>query len=404
MNVIFLTISNLNDIKQGGIYADLMRRFAQDGHKVYIISPTERRNKEKSRIIQTEEATIIKVKIPNIQKANIIEKGLSTLLIEPLYKKAINKFLKDIQFNLIIYSTPPITFNNVISYLKRKNPNAICYLLLKDIFPQNAVDIEMFSKNSLIYKYFRSKEIHLYKVSDFIGCMSPANIKYVINHNPYINPEIVEIAPNSIQIAKLPPIDKFRIRREYNIPKDHVVFVYGGNLGKPQGVDYMLRCLDACKDICGCHFIIVGNGTEFSKISKWHSKTGITNVTIMPRLSKDKYDELVRAADVGLIFLDHRFTIPNYPSRLLSYLQSSLPILACTDPNTDIGSIAQANGYGLWSESNNVDTFVSCINKCISMGNKLKEMGEKGHQFLLKNYNVDVTYQTILNHFDNSQQ
>ena len=28
----------------------------------------------------------------------------------------------------------------------------------------------------------------------------------------------------------------------------------------------------------------------------------------------------------------------------------------------------------------------------------------RNNLFLLKNYNVDVTYQTILNHFDNSQQ
>lgn len=399
MNVIFLTISNLNDIKQRGIYADLMNRFAQDGHKVYIMSPTERRNKEKSRIIQTEEATIIKVKIPNIQKTNIVEKGLSTLLIEPLYKKAINKFLKDVHFDLIIYSTPPITFNNVITYLKKRNPKAICYLLLKDIFPQNAVDIGMFSKNSLIYKYFRRKEVNLYKVSDYIGCMSPANVEYVKANNPYLRPEIVEIAPNSIKIDQLPPIDKLAIRREYNIPEDKVVFVYGGNLGKPQGVDHMLSCMEACKDLAGCHFIIVGNGTEFSKINRWYTKAGITNITLMARLPKEKYDELVRAADVGLIFLDHRFTIPNYPSRLLSYLQSGLPILACTDPNTDIGKIAQANGYGFWCESNDVDAFVSNVKKYVSSKEKIIEMGERGHRYLLAHDDVNITYKAIMKHF-----
>ena len=40
--------------------------------------------------------------------------------------------------------------------------------------------------------------------------------------------------------------------------------------------------------------------------------------------------------DSELIFLDYRFTIPNFPSRLLSYMQAKLPVLACTDPNTYI--------------------------------------------------------------------
>lgn len=52
------------------------------------------------------------------------------------------------------------------------------YFLLKDIFPQNAVDLGFLSKAGLkrsIYKYFRKKEIELYKISDYIGCMSNTN-------------------------------------------------------------------------------------------------------------------------------------------------------------------------------------------------------------------------------------
>ena len=38
----------------------------------------------------------------------------------------------------------------------------------------------------------------------------------------------------------------------------------------------------------------------------------------------------------------HRFTIPNYPSRLLSYLEYKKPVLCATDMATDIGSIAES--------------------------------------------------------------
>jgi hypothetical protein len=87
-----------------------------------------------------------------------------------------------------------------VKFVKKQNPQAISYLLLKDIFPQNAVDIGMFGKNSLFYRMFRKKEVDLYKNSDFIGCMSPANVKFVIEHNNFIEPNRVEVAPNSIEI------------------------------------------------------------------------------------------------------------------------------------------------------------------------------------------------------------
>ena len=50
---------------------------------------------------------------------------------------------------------------------------------------------------------------------------------------------------------------------------------------------------------------------------------------------------LANSCDVGLIFLDKRFTIPNFPSRLLSYMQASMPVLAATDVNTDIGKVIE---------------------------------------------------------------
>ena len=93
-------------------------------------------------------------------------------------------------------------------------------------------------------------------------------------------------------------------------------------------------------------FVVVGNGTEYSKLEDWYQNNITDNVKLMSRLPKEDYDMLVSSCDVGLIFLDHRFTIPNYPSRLLSYLEYKMPIICCTDPNTDIGRIAEENGYG----------------------------------------------------------
>ena len=99
---------------------------------------------------------------------------------------------------------------------------------------------------------------------------------------------------------------------------------------------------------------------------------------------------------VGLIFLDHRFTIPNYPLRLLSYLENKMPIICATDVNTDIGRIAEENGYGYWCESVKPDDFTALIDKMLVSDRK--EMGQKGYQFLKENYIVEHTYNAIIKH------
>lgn len=428
MNVIFITLSNINSIDSRGIYADLLRKFRDKGHRVYIVSPSERRNGEKTHAIEGNGVTILKVRTLNIQKTNVVEKGIGTLLIEGQFKRAIKKNLGKVKFDLILYSTPPITFTNVVRYLKKQNPQAISYLLLKDIFPQNAVDMGMLSpslslpsregiilpkpspqgkglKNIvlawpkyMLYRYFRKKEIALYKASDYIGCMSPANVEYIRKHNTYFPAERVEVAPNSISLNDNVNVNH-NIREKYGLPTDKPIFIYGGNLGKPQGIPFLIKCLEANKDRKDCHFLIVGNGTEYDKLHTWYeSLNEKCNITLMQRLPKEDYDQLVRSCDVGLIFLDHRFTIPNYPSRLLSYLEYSMPVLCATDRNTDIGRIAKMNGYGLWCESVNELDFTVLVNWFVAHPEDLLAMGKRGHEYLKQNYLAENTYRAIVSH------
>lgn len=397
MNIIFLTISRIVDIDNRGIYTDLMRKFRDEGHQVYIVTPRERQFNMQTSLTIQDGIHILGVKTLNIQKTNLIEKGIGTLLIEKQFKHAIQKHLGSVTFDLILYSTPPITFTKVIRYLKQRN-NAVSYLLLKDIFPQNAVDIELFSKNSPLYWLFRYKEKQLYEVSDYIGCMSPANVEFVLKHNPSIERARIEVNPNTIELSKeISAVDTKAIREKYGLPVNLPVFIYGGNLGKPQGIDFLLKVLDSSKCRTDCFFLIVGSGTEYNKIKHWFDTYKPTNALLLKVLPRQEYDKLVRCCDVGLIFLDPRFTIPNYPSRLLSYLENKMPVLAVTDMKTDIGSIAEKNGYGLWCRSGDLIAFNRCVNTFLDR-EKIKSMGKRGYEFLRKNYLVSYSYQIIMNH------
>ncbi|MBR1834702.1 MAG: glycosyltransferase family 4 protein [Bacteroidales bacterium] len=402
MKLIFLTMSHLTEVDTHGIYSDLMRKFREEGHKVYIVSPRERRTGEKTRLYETGGVQVLGIRTLNLQKTSAIEKGIGQVLVETQFKKAIKHYLGHIRFDLILYSTPPITFPKVIQYLKSSNPRARTYLLLKDIFPQNAVDLGMMSKSGIkgiLYRFFRKKEKALYALSDYVGCMSPANVQYIVEHNPEVSPEKVEVAPNSYECVEqivLTEDERCAIREKYHLPTDRPIFIYGGNLGKPQGIPFLIQSLNANADRGDCYFVVVGNGTEYGKLKTWYEETQPKSVSVFQRLPKEDYDQLVRACDVGLIFLDYRFNIPNYPSRLLPYLMEKKPIIAATDSNCDTGSIAEANGYGLWCPSNDVAAFTNCINRMLSSDRM--QMGEAGYEFFMKNYTVEHTYNAIVSH------
>lgn len=399
MNILFLTLNRFETLDDRTIYSDLLREFCRNGNHVYVISPLEQRYGKETHINKSEQSAILRLKIGNIQKTNILVKGVSTLQIESDYKRAIEKFFSDVKFDLVLYSTPPITLVRAIEYVKKRD-NARTYLLLKDIFPQNAVDLGMMSKygvKGLLYRFFRRKEKQLYRISDHIGCMSQANVDYLLQHNPEVDPAIVEICPNSIEVVdKSIDAEKRRaIREKYGIPLDKKVFVYGGNLGRPQGIPFLLKCLRESSELENTFFLVVGDGTEYGKLEEYTNSSNQKNMKLMRSLPKEDYDTLVAACDVGLIFLDHRFTIPNFPSRILSYMQAKLPILACTDPNTDIRKVIVEGGFGWWCESNDTNVFVNCVETASKAVNA--QMGNTAYRYLIEHYTTSDSYSVILN-------
>ena len=402
MNVLFLSLGKYNSIKEPGIYTDLLREFVKNGFEVFVVSPIERRDSGKTHIIKEDKCTILRVKTGNIQKTKVIEKGINTLLIEPQFLRAIKRYFGKVHFDLILYPTPPITFVKVVKYLKKRD-KAMTYLLLKDIFPQNAVDIGLLSTSGIrgiIYRYFRRQEKELYRISDYIGCMSPANVDYLIKHNSFVDKNTVEVCPNSIEVIDKSIDEKTRkqIRETYGIPLDKKVFVYGGNLGKPQGIPFFIECMKRCRDIKEAFFLVVGNGTEYSLLDKYVTSSRQENLKVLKTLPKKVYSNLVAACDVGMIFLDYRFTIPNFPSRMLGYMQAKLPILTCTDINSDIGDVVEKGGFGWWCNSNDSNEFKETINKIVI--DDCINKGELSYEYLQENYSVHKTYSIINSHLN----
>ncbi len=399
MNILFISISSLPHISQHSISLDLIHQLQEQGHQVYAVCAIERRENENTHISCEAGCTVLRVRVGNNKKTNLIEKGLTTLLLPRRYISAIKRYFADVKFDLVLYPTPPVTQVETVAFIKKRD-GAKSYLLLKDIFPQNAVDIGMMTKRGLkgvLYRYFRAKEQKLYAISDHIGCMSQANVDYLLQHNPQIDPAKVEICPNAIEVQDKSVEEETRalLRKKYGIPQDKKVFIYGGNLGRPQGIGFVMECLKEQKGNPEAYFLVVGDGTEYGKLRTWFETEKPANMQLIARLPKEEYDRLVAACDVGMIFLDHRFTIPNFPSRLLAYTQAKIPVLACTDPNTDIGKVITEGGFGWWCESNDTAAFAHCVEQALH--SQLQSMGQKGFEYLQEHYAADKAARTIEN-------
>lgn len=399
MKILYISITSIVNIDDRGIYTDLLREFLHNGHELTIISP-----QPNSRFASSNRPNldIHYIGVGPLTKVHPIKKIINYKIFVSKSIARYNKLVPKDGFDLVLYSTPPIQLKAFLKRIK-SDSDAFFYLMLKDIFPQNAVDLGMInnSKFNLLLHYYKSMEAQLYRYSDKIGCMSKANLDYLNIHHSS-NATKLEILPNASDVSSIPSFDSERnqVLKKYGIPTNKVVSIFGGNLGKPQGVDYIIHVLAMHETIHESHIVIVGDGTEFKKMNAFFKTNKLKNSTLIKQLSKIEFDELLFHCEIGLLFLDYRFTIPNFPSRILSYLEFAKPVIAATDEATDIRHLLQNESLGVWVPSNNPDMFVEKLTTLIHDSNQRSIMGINGRKHLEEHWTSAIAYNTIVSNIE----
>jgi glycosyltransferase involved in cell wall biosynthesis len=291
-------------------------------------------------------------------------------------------------------ATPPITLGSLAARLKKKH-NAQVYLILRDIFPQNAVDLGFMKSGSYVHKFFSKKEKNLYRTADFIGCMSQANIDYV-RRNSEVTTDKLHILRNWQYLNEDSDVDIDVIRNKYDILNKFAV-VFGGNMGKPQQLENVIELALACKVNTDIIFILLGEGVAMEKIKKELIVRELNNVRIYSSIPKLEYQSLLKACNVGLISLHEDFTIPNIPSKALDYWNLGLPILASIDRATDFGHVLDETQSGLWSYAGKHEELYDSLFELYNNKELRKRMSDNGKIYFKEYLTPEMAYSTIVN-------
>jgi glycosyltransferase involved in cell wall biosynthesis len=388
MNVLFLMIAYPDIAENSSMYTDLAQEFVNKGHDVYVAVAS---GHDKTSFKVEGSPKVLRVRTLELFNTSLIKKGIANILLPYQVIKGIKKYLHGVDFDAVIVSTPPITYRSTVKKLKVKFRSKV-YLILRDIFPQNAVDLGIL-KNPVLINYFRKEEKDLYAIADYIGCMSPGNIAYLKNHNPEVNENKIHLLPNWKNVTEFSQPD-FNIKRELGL-ENKFIALYGGNMGKPQNIDFILELAKENMHRDNVVFLLLGDGSEKRRITDLVAKNRLLNVVIKERLPQRQYKELTKVCDIGLVNLSEKFSIPNIPSRILSYWEARLPVLAATDRNTDLRNIIEQSGSGLWCISGDMDSYKLNFDKLYQNNELRREMGEKGHKYLLENCTTEKAFSII---------
>lgn len=369
---------------------DFVKALDQAGKKIFIITPLERRFKQKTHIYKDGNIEILYVKTGNRTKQyNIFEKIFTILSTPYLLKKAQKKYWSNLKIDNVVGYTPFMSNYGFMNYLK-KFYNSKTILFLWDIMPQTAKDMGMI-KSNLIFKYMKKNELKLYQMMDKIiyNCNEAKN--YLLENGCRDNEKLVLIRNSEfIKEDKISEKSREKIRTKYGYTSENMVFIFGGNMGMLQNLDNLLNLAKEVLKINKIKFIFIGDGKDYRKIEERIKEENIKNVQLISVIPKEEYDETISAFDGGLIVLSEKNTVPNFPTKVTAYLKMGMPMFGILDKSAGrgLGKYILDKEIGLWSNAGDLNATKEEFIKFVENIDRNKYMKETLIKVYKKDYDV----------------
>ena len=341
MRVLILVDCYYPSTKSGAkLVHDLAVELCRRGNQAVVLTPSDAIS-EDLRFRTEDGVSVVRVRTGRIKGANKLQRALrEARLSANLWRRAAN-FLRQNPCELILFYSPTIFFEGLVRKLKQIWA-CPAYLILRDIFPDWAADAGVL-RRGLIYRFFRRVAAAHYRIADVIAVQSPANLKHFARAFPQERfPLEVLFNWTVLNQGRLPKTD-YRDRLGL---QGKVVFLFGGNIGVAQDMSNILRLAARLAPRRDIHFLLVGEGSEVSRVTKAIETGRLTNIQIIPGLPQEQYLSMVAEFDFGLISLDARLTSHNIPGKLLSYLYWGLPVLASVNSGNDLFQLLRESRAG----------------------------------------------------------
>jgi glycosyltransferase involved in cell wall biosynthesis len=324
---------------------DLAQEFKKQGYKITVIVPSSEisssyRFETKDGIDILRLKTIKMTDVGNIRRA-IAELLMPYFMIFNLRKSNINY----IQWDGLIWYSPSIFFGPLIKFLKKHN-NVRSYLIVRDIFPDWAVDLELM-KRGLIYQFFKQVEKSQYKLADTIGVQTKGNLEYF--------DKITQRHTNSLEVLHNwlsdTPIEKCSISLASSLLAKKKIAVYAGNMGVAQDLEFFLHLAKKMKSRKDFGFLFVGRGSQKKYLEKKAKHLNLSNVLFVDEINSSEMPGLFQQCHIGIVSLDKRHKQHNIPGKFLSYMGAGLPVLALVNKDNDLIDLVKKYDVGFASSN-----------------------------------------------------
>lgn len=350
---------------------DLAEQLASEGHEVVVLFP-DPSIRQPMQIDDHGPIKIFRIRIGEIRDTNYILRLANEMMMPFVMTRRLSKSAMPVAtFDAIICHAPSIFFAPLIKYLKVVSGSK-CYLILRDIFPQWALDLGVI-KPGLAFRFLDWVANSQYAVADMIGVQSESNLPFIRGLKTASN-KPVEVLYNWISPA---PDTGCSLLVQGTSLAGRKIFVYAGNMGVAQGMGALIDLVLDHRDRTDIGFLFVGRGSEFGNICDIKQRNSLTNLEIFDEIASEDIPGLFAQCHFGLVALDKRHKTHNIPGKVMSYLQGGLPIMAILNQGNDLASLLERYQTGVACFDDSTSATRKALDQLIKMASSDQDIAQR---------------------------
>lgn len=156
----------------------------------------------------------------------------------------------------------------------------------------------------------------------------------------------VEVIRNWTHLPVSPSLGLDEMRSRLGWAPSDVVVLHAGNMGKKQGLENVIAAARIASDRgSAVRFVLMGDGNQRQQLEGLAQ--GVSNISFVDPLPGDEFQLALAAADVLLVNELPGVKDMAVPSKLTSYFNAGIPVIAATDAGSVTADEIESSGGGV---------------------------------------------------------
>ena len=319
---------------------DLSHELVRQGHHLTVMIPAYDID-QPWLLEKLGDVEVLRLKSPRTKDMSYARRTAGEFLMPFAMRRNLRKSpLANVCWDGVIWYAPTIFLGPIVNTLKKAS-GCPSYLIIRDIFPEWAVDMGLLGRG-LPYRFLKAVERYQYSVADVIGVQTPANVPYFSRAG--LRPDQrVEVLQNWLAQAANTGCS---ISVANSALAGRTVFVYAGNMGVAQGMGILIDLAERLLNRSDIGFLFVGRGSDAKLLREEARRRKLGNVVFYDEIEPEEIPGLYAQCHAGIVALDPRHKTHNIPGKFLTYMQAGLPVLASINSGNDLIQLIKQERVG----------------------------------------------------------